>query len=47
MISKKELMTRICHLELDVEMLFDETDSLKKKLKKLEKEKKDGKKVSK
>ena len=40
MISKKELMTRICLLELDVEMLFDETDSLKKKLKKLEKERK-------
>ena len=47
MISKKELMVRLCHLELVVEMLFEETDSLKRKLKKLEKESKDGKKVSK
>lgn len=40
MITKKELLERICHLELDTEFLYEELDKIQKQIKKLNKEKK-------
>lgn len=43
MISKKELYERICDLESDVDIQYQMLEDLKKIIKKLEKEKKNGK----
>lgn len=40
MVSKKELMERICDLETNYEFIYDKLDTLEKKLKKIQKESK-------
>ena len=47
MITKSELMQRICELEISQDMLFEEIDELKKRVKKLEPAKKTTRKVKK
>ena len=47
MISKRELMERICDLESVVDIHYMMFDELRKEIKKLGKEKKSAKKVSK
>lgn len=43
MISKKELMTRICNLEIDVDAYNEIIDDMLNRIKKLEKAKKNDK----
>ena len=47
MITKGELMQRICELEISQDMLFEEIDDLKKKVKKLTPAKKTTKRTKK
>ena len=36
MISKKELATRLCQVEMDIDFIYEEFDKLEKRVKKLE-----------
>ena len=47
MISKKELMLRLCDVESDIEFLYEHIDKLEKKVKKFDKPIKPTKKVKK
>ena len=47
MITKSEIMQRICEVEITTDMLWEEVDKLKKQLKKLETPKKTTKRTKK